>query len=273
MAKVVTDDKHYGAIGDAIRENLPDSHYLKGVGFTPAEMPAAIGEVRVTGEDTGYWCGYSEGEQAEYDRMWDMLQQNGNRNAYSYAFIDWGWEYIHPKYKIIPVVDQISYLFGFNINLKKAEAQYIDLSQRTSNSDTSSATGNNCVFIGCSELEEVEDIGMLAGYYYRTFRKCPALHTVAIVRFNSATMIYQMFDNCSSLVNLSVEGTIGQNGLDLQWSNSLSGSSIASVIHALSKTTAGLSITLSETAVNNAFTAAQWATLTGEKPNWSIHLV
>lgn len=273
MAKVVTDDKHYCAIADAIRENLPDSYYLKGVGFTPSEMPSAIGEVRVMGEDTGYWYGYGNGEQAEYDRMWDMLQQNGTRQTYPYAFIDWGWEYIRPKYKIVPITDQIAYLFGYNVNLIKAERQYVDLSQRTSASDTASNSGNFCVFMGCTALEEVEDIGMIAGYYYKTFRNCPKLHSIAMVQFNSTTLINQAFDNCDSLVNLSVRGTIGQNGLDLRWSAKLSKSSITSVVNALSPSTGGLAVTFSRTAVDNAFSAQEWATLAATKSNWTINLV
>lgn len=290
MAKVVTDDNHYKSIADTIRNHGIGGNDRK---INPAEMSAKIGQVAfeqyVEGERQGYSSGVqegyddgftvgeesgiAEGKQSEYDRMWDMLQQNGTRNAYPYAFIDWGWEYIRPKYKIVPVTDQIAYMFGHNVDLVKVEAEYVDLSQRTSNSDETAASGNYCVFINCAKLEEIEDIGMPAGYYYRTFRKCYKLHTIAVVRFNSATQIYGAFDNCDSLVNLTVEGTIGQSGLDLQWSTKLSKTSITSVINALSASASGKSVTLSKTAVNAAFTDAEWPALVGTKTNWTINLM
>ena len=53
----------------------------------------------------------------------------------------------------------------------------------------------------------------------------------------------------------------------------LSKSSITSVINALSDTEVGKTATFSQVAKESAFTAEEWATLIGTKPNWTISLV
>ena len=53
----------------------------------------------------------------------------------------------------------------------------------------------------------------------------------------------------------------------------LSKSSITSVINALSDTEVGKTATFSQAAKESAFTAEEWATLIGTKPNWTISLV
>ena len=66
----------------------------------------------------------------------------------------------------------------------------------------------------------------------------------------------------------------------MQWSTKLSGASIVSIIEALSTTTSGLSVTLSQTAVNNMTfpivgnkgTYNSWTELEQSKTNWTISL-
>jgi hypothetical protein len=91
------------------------------------------------------------------------------------------------------------------------------------------------------------------------------------------------FESLYGLKEVRFNGTIGQNGLNFQWSTKLSKASIESVITALSPNTSGLSVTLSKTAVNAAFetsvgakdgsASAEWATLIATKQNWTINLV
>ena len=75
------------------------------------------------------------------------------------------------------------------------------------------------------------------------------------------------------LTYIRFEGVIGKNGLSFQWSHRLSKDSIESIINALSTTTNGLTVTLSATAVNSAFTTDEWNTLIGTRSNWTISLV
>ena len=60
----------------------------------------------------------------------------------------------------------------------------------------------------------------------------------------------------------------------MQWSTKLNKESITSVINRLSSGANGLTVTLSLTAVNNAFEGGrdgtEWQTLIATKPNWTI---
>jgi hypothetical protein len=88
--------------------------------------------------------------------------------------------------------------------------------------------------------------------------------------FNGAVFAYNYV-----LKNLTIEGTIGQNGFSVVDCKELSKASIISIINALSTTTSGLTVTLSKTAVVNAFgseTSAEWVTLKNEKSNWTVAL-
>ena len=84
------------------------------------------------------------------------------------------------------------------------------------------------------------------------------------------TLFTSTFIQCNALENLTIDGTIGQNNFNLKDSTKLSKASIESVIDALSTTTSGLTVTFSKTAVDNAFTADEWAALKATKSNWDI---
>lgn len=202
---------------------------------------------------------YEAGKKSEYDAFWDMFQNYGNRGDYGSAFQDWSAEYIRPKRKVVPTgVNSTSSTFYACFNLKKIEAAYFDFSQKPK------GTNNNAAyyytFSGCKKLEEIEDIGLVAQYgYIHTFAACYKLHTIAKIGVDENTRFTSAFNQASALENLTIEGTIGQNGLNLQWSTKLSKASILSVLNALSPTTSGLTVTLSLAAVNKAFETSEGA--------------
>lgn len=84
--------------------------------------------------------------------------------------------------------------------------------------------------------------------------------------------ISSLFNNCAGLTELTLSGTVGQNGLNLQWSTKLSKDSVESVVNALSSSTSGLTVTFSKTAKETAFTDEEWAALIATKSNWTISL-
>ncbi len=88
MAIVLTDDKHYKAIADVIRDKL-DS----GDTFLPEFLADNVENV--------YEAGVVDGKQAGDDRFWDAFQKNGERVDYAYAF-SYGWtdDVYNPKYPI-----------------------------------------------------------------------------------------------------------------------------------------------------------------------------
>ena len=69
MPLVVTDSQHYTDIANSLRVNLPSED-----AFMPADMAAAVSEVRVRAE-------------GNFDlKLWEMITANGNRRLYSGIF-------------------------------------------------------------------------------------------------------------------------------------------------------------------------------------------
>ena len=109
--------------------------------------------------------------------------------------------------------------------------------------------------------------------YTNIFNNATNLHTITGIKVSADKAFAYTFSNCPSLVNLTIDGTIGQNGFDIHWSKLLSADSLKSIINALSTTTTGLTITLPNTAQSNyekVYGSGSWATLTATKSNWSI---
>lgn len=241
-----------------------------------AEKLVRIAEREQRVYDAGYWGGYGVGKQEEYDRFWDEIQANGTRTDYQRGFACWGCEYVRPKYKVAPVgVAFVGNLFYLATNLRKVEKEYFDFSQCLR--PTYSSASWYYSFYGDNNLEEIEDIGITNVFAFQyTFANCNKLKTIARICPDTDTTYTNVFNNCNALESLTIDGVIGQNGFDVHWSTKLTRSSIESIINALSPSTSGLTVTLSKTAVNNAFdggsTGDEWLNLIATKSNWAISL-
>lgn len=217
---------------------------------------------------------YEAGKKAEHDAFSDALLNYGNRDTYNYAFAYWGkFEYIRLKHKIAPTNAGGCYaMFLQNKGIRKIEAEYFDFSQKPRG--TNSSTTYGYTFNSCSNLEEIEDIGLIPEYdYNNTFGYCSKLHTIARMGVDANTKYSNTFVGCGELVHLTIVGTIGQNGFGIQWCTKLSADSLKSIINALSTTTTGLTITLPTTAQSNyeaVYGAGSWATLVATRSNWTI---
>lgn len=203
--------------------------------------------------------------------FWDGVTNGGERTSYSRAFSYWGCEYLRPTRKIIPTSAESGLnTFAHNTKLKKVEAAYFDFSQKPRGTGTQS--GYYFTFYNCKALEEIEDIGMQPDFTYNNaFANCVKLHTIAKMRADEDTAFSNAFDFCNALQNVAFEGVIGQN-LNIRWSTKLSKDSISNIVSCLSGTASGKTLTLSKTAVNNAFTDAEWTALADTKKNWTISL-
>ena len=223
-----------------------------------AEKLTTIAENEQKVYDAGYDDGYNEAEKADYEagvqaateKFWDIVQNNGERTTYEQAFSYWNCEYIRPKYKVVPnnQSKNMNIFFG-NPSLKKVEKQYFDLSQGLYDWNNNM---NYRTFYNCPNLEVIEDIGMLAGKYNGTFAYCKKLHTIEILRVEERST-FTSFIQCNALKNITIEGTIANNGFDIHWSTLLTKQSLTSIKDALSTTTSGLTITLPKEAINREF--------------------
>jgi hypothetical protein len=201
--------------------------------------------------------------QTYYDTFWDALQKKGQPTNYQYVFAFNRFysddiDAYNPKYDI-KIYDNVT------------TAGTYTFAQSTRLIDTKVVIYANNHSIA----------GMFSG--------AKNLKTIRKLVINPKTVVTNVFDNCSALEELNVEGTIGQNGFDVHWSTLLNKASIESIINALSTTTEGLTVTLSQTAVDTAFetvkgaadgsTSAEWIALAGDentegiRPKWNISLM
>lgn len=189
---------------------------------------------------------YEAGKNNERLKLWNVLQNNGEPRIFQYAFAYvWTDEIYNPIYDLEGPRFNNTF-FGSKITDTK-------VSIKPTNDEMQGTFGS-------SSIEVVRKLILNENIKYSI-----------------------IFNNCSNLRELTIEGTIGQNGFSVEHSTLLSKDSITSIINALSTTTSNLTITLSKTAVNNAFetssgagdgsTSEEWNTLIATKSNWSISLV
>ncbi|MBQ7340895.1 MAG: hypothetical protein IJW41_01840 [Oscillospiraceae bacterium] len=212
-----------------------------------------------------------------YDRFWDAYQENGNRTNYESAFQGDGWtdETFAPKYDIAPqdamggirmfyktrITDIQKILEDRGLTLDTSKVALMQTFQRSQILRVGTIDMRKCAYSGYAD----------SAFADSTIETIDKLSVIASVQFSNNT-----FKSCANLKNLTIEGVIGKSGFDVRWSVNLSKASIISIIGALSATTSGLTVTLSATAVTNAFgstSADQWTALVATKPNWTISLV
>ena len=219
---------------------------------------------------------YDAGKQAQYDEFWDTLQKNGTLTDYRGVFAGTSWtpELFNPKYPIKPTnaYNMFSWFCrsGVGSNLDKL----IDLSQF--NIDFS-----ECKFFTCAfQNARIKNTGFIdfsnAGTLDRVFDGSDwgliqKIH-LKVVETNKYSAPFTYCYNTEEII-FSNDSVIANNGINLQWSTKLSKESIESVVNALSTTTSGLTVTISKTAKENAFTDEEWATLIATKQNWTINLI
>lgn len=233
--------------------------------------------------DSGMTKGIEQGKKAEYDAFWDSYQDYGNRTDYRRAFNLkwWGDKNFYPKYDMfIKGAPNDGFAESTITNLKKR------LEECGVILDFSGATAFSYVF----NSSKITDIGVVnttgapsLGSLFNSAYSLKNIDALILKKDGSQAFSNDPFRMCQELENITIEGVIGQNGLNLQWSTKLSKASIESVINCLSTTTSGLSVTLSKAAVNKAFetsvganngaTSTEWTTLIGTRSNWTISLV
>ena len=235
-------------------------------------------EVPIPNVDTAF----EEGRKAEHDDFWRKILSGTSWSCRFYG-PSWNDGTFRPSVDIRPTGSAYS-LFDSSELSHFAEI----LEECGVVFDTSGITVRiDKLFNWCTFIKHIPYIDVRNASWNTTtgganiqqlFYACRELHTIdgLHLRDNGTDVFSATFGQCYALENLTIYGTIGQNGLNLQDSTKLSKASIESVINALSTTTSGLTVTLSKTAVNNAFggdDTPEWKTWRDKRPNWSISLV
>ena len=234
-----------------------------------------------------YAAGHSEGMKSEYDAFWDKLQSNGLRMSYNATF-GGGWteDNFKPKYDLI--VWSAIYMFGWNeMNVDLVE--YMEnLGKKL---DFTNCLNPNGAFQG----SKFTRVGKIYGRaWYNTFQDCKNLVTIdewgAINETDKLQDgLHSCFTGCTALENIKVRGIINWN-VSFKDSTKLTRESIESIVNHLSDEQTGATLTLSEAAVDTAFSGGisapdpstttengsatvDWFDLYMSKPNWTITLV
>ncbi len=253
-----------------IVENLTENLLKVNEGIDKVEVLNTELAQTLYGGDTGY--------RGHYDEFWDSYQQNGALENCSYLFSGAGWNdaTFKPKYDIKPTgaymmfsashitdIYEILNAVGIVLDFSKCENfQYTFWGSRTKR-------------IGVLDVRKgINLFEMLRDAFVETIEKVICVETTP---FNETT-----FSRALSLKEIRFEGAIGAT-VGFNESSLLTHDSIVSIINALSATTSGLAVTLSKTAVNQAFetssgandgsTSAEWLSLIATKSNWTISLV
>lgn len=213
---------------------------------------------------------FEAGKKSEYDRFWDVYQENGNMTYYAYAFAGVGWtqSVFKPKYNIEPVtptsmfsssriVDIRPQTIGVDVDFSKCTSFYYLCSNST------------IKYIGVVDCSSAQSASL--SYIFSSAKELVSVEKVIMPEMDSAGFADKSFENAVKLEHIRIEGVIHRS-TSLRWSPLLSKASMESMINALSDTAEGQTITFSQAAKNNAFTDSEWAELIGTKPNWTFSL-
>lgn len=232
MATIAENINRAITVLDDIKKSISDNGVSMADNPAAEEYPERIASV------------HDAGVKSAYDAFWDTFQDNGARKSYEYAFKGpcWTLDIMRPKYDI---TFDYSYgargIFYGNTNLTDFQA-WLDGCGIAFNSKT--ANNMDYVFYNCSNLETIDVIDCSGAYsLYDTFYWCKKLKTIGLLKLRASgnnTFSYT-FSGCSNLENLTVEGYIGGNGLDLSACTKLTHDSLVSVINALMDRTSATS--------------------------------
>ena len=221
---------------------------------------------------------YEAGKNAEREAFWQSFTVNGTRKQYRYACFNEGWNdtsFNPPDGLIVP--NDARYMFE-NTGITHLYKRQVDFSK---------ATDLRQVFNTSTSIRYVEcfDISSSNAGLGSTFGGCTNLETLTM-QTTSDKFVFasSTFTNCVNLTHLTLVGTITTNGFNVQWCEKLTKDSIYSIFNALSTTTSALSITLSKTAVNNAFgidvddettypEGSEYYQLRHSRDNWSVNYI
>lgn len=210
--------------------------------------------------DDVYIKGYEDGQASggggsdEYDKFWDMVQQKGNRKDYQQAFRNWYIDDWKPKYDIQPTL-AMHMFYATKYHSSDSTRRLPELVANAGITlDFSKCTGFSqfCSYSWITHYGTIDTTGATAltsAFIYAEQMK--QLHLK--IKDNGSTTFLNSFTGSPNLEDFQiVSGKIGQD-FDISPTKVLNKTSITSIINALLESASGKTVTLSKTAVNNAF--------------------
>lgn len=173
-----------------------------------------------------------QGRQEEWSEFWDAYQANGALTNYNQAFYGERWTEatFKPKYSISPILAAEMFRNSMlNIDLSSL------CSELNINIDFSKCTNTTYLFYGSRIIRLPEiDLTSVNDIATREFGEMRSLTTIdkLIIKSDGSQRFANTFTNDDKLENLTIEGTIGQNGFNVQWCP-LTHESLMNIINAL----------------------------------------
>ena len=242
VEKITSDIKLGNEVYDGVWKVLLDTADGKYVELFHYEE--AFAEGKEEGLFQGYEQGYEEGlvdgreegAQSEYDRFWDAFQNGGAVSSYEYGFAGkglWNKENFRPKYDLLCTEGYaVTQMFnGFGNKTNRPFELVEDLSQWLGDLgiilDTSRTWYFDSMFQNCYCTRlPIVNMGNAKSANYM-FMSSLAV-TIDKIIVNETCTWTNSFTNAKNLVNITVEGILGQD-INISWSP-LSVESMKSVI-------------------------------------------
>lgn len=236
---------------------------------------------KAEGYEEGSASGFEAGQKSEYDRFWDVFQENGKRVRYNYGFSGRGWtdETFKPKYDMAIVNAERMFMYS----------SITDISRSGRTLDISKAANIGYMFFFALRLQRVpvldcrsvNDDGLSYMFYMGNTENALERIEKIIVRDDGTTKFTRAFYGLDKLTYIRFEGVIGLS-LSFKDCKLLSRESIEDIFAHLWQRRTG-TITLNKEAVDRAFetsynakdgsTSTEWLNLIATKPNWAVSLI
>ena len=255
MEKVLTSKLSLTAVADAIRKQTKSTEQIP----FPNGFVSEIESIDVD-------SAYVKGQQAEYDRFWDALQDYGNRTTYSYGFASPSWNdaTFKPKYDIIMANGGNCMFLNSAITDVKAILEECGVIMDFTGCIS---FGNSCGSAKVTRLPTIDASSFDSNGILYTFNRSD-IEEVTIINVQPNLVWKESFVNCSKLHTLLVTGSIG-TACNIQYSPLLSNESVQSIIDALIDLTDKSTLTLSlHKDVKAKLTETQIAQITSK--NWTL---
>lgn len=171
--------------------------------------------------DVVYGAGAESGKQAEYDRFWDVFQQNGNRVSYDNAFAGVGWtdETFNPKYKAMPTSAYMMFRYA---EITKDISEAVDFS--------------NCKNFGytfyAAKLKTVNVNATQSTSLLSAFASA-SIETLHLIVSSAGATTNDTFTNMRLLKNFTIEGVISGGNINISASTALTVDGAKNLINAL----------------------------------------
>lgn len=181
-----------------------------------------------------YNDGYEQGKQDEYDKFWNLFQLEGRKRDYTGAFAEgneksWSSGFT-PKYSIIATGNIYRMFFRFNY----AGTDPIDLVEFCQNNNIELTINTNYASDDLFYQAKITRIPPITiNKAYRTFYECSYLETIDGLNILSAGECVKAFEKCTALKNVTFNGEIRCNGIDLNECKNLTVESLLSLLNAL----------------------------------------